>query len=152
MPRAKRRPRVASQTRRPRKRGRSYGPVDMRGAISSLQHARGQLISQRDLLDARIQAVDSALAAMGAALPRGPVAAGPRRGRPGGRGPRPGSLKSVITTVLTGKGIMAVKDITAGVLKAGYKTRNKTLAKSVGIALAEMKNVAKIGRGRFRLK
>ena len=67
-------------------------------------------------------------------------------------GPRPGSLKSVITTVLTGKGIMAVKDITAGVLKAGYKTRNKTLAKSVGIALAEMKNVAKIGRGRFRLK
>ena len=63
MPRAKRRPRVASQTRRPRKRGRSYGPVDMRGAISSLQHARGQLISQRDLLDARIQAVDSALAA-----------------------------------------------------------------------------------------
>ena len=46
---------------------------------------------------------------------------------------------------------MAVKDITAAVRKSGYKTKNKTLDTSVGIALAEMKNAAKLRRGVYRL-
>jgi len=45
---------------------------------------------------------------------------------------------------------MAVKDITKGVVRSGYKTKNKTLAKSVGIALTEMPTVEKVGRGQFR--
>jgi hypothetical protein len=47
---------------------------------------------------------------------------------------------------------MAVKDITEGVRRGGYETRNKTLAKSVGIALTQMPEVDKVGRGLFRLK
>lgn len=47
---------------------------------------------------------------------------------------------------------MAVKDVTAAVVRAGYQTRNRTLGKSVGIALAQMPNVTKLGRGTFKLK
>ena len=69
------------------------------------------------------------------------------------RGRRAGSLKDQIAKILSvGKGAMAVRDITARVLKSGYKTRNKTLAKSVGIALTQMPDVVKIGRGVFRRK
>jgi hypothetical protein len=79
------------------------------------------------------------------------VAAG-RRPRAGRRGARQGSLKDFIGRVLSGHGVMSVKEITAGVRKAGYKTRNKTLSKSVGIALAQMPGVEKVDRGQFRLK
>ena len=47
---------------------------------------------------------------------------------------------------------MAVKDITAAVLKAGYPSKSKTLAHSVGVALREMPGVVKVGRGQFRLR
>ncbi len=58
----------------------------------------------------------------------------------------------MIGNVLSGAGEMQVRDITARVLRAGYKSRNKTLDKSVGIALAHMPTVRKIGRGVFRLR
>jgi hypothetical protein len=158
MPRRKRRKAVARKRlgkRRMMRRGRATG---ISGAIQSLRGYHGELRAQRSALDAQIHAVENALAVMGSpgALPR--VGRGPgrppgrRAGGGRGRGPRPGSLKSYVLDVLTGSGVMAVKDITAGVLAAGYKTKNRTLAKSVGIALTELKNVAKVGRGRFRLK
>jgi hypothetical protein len=66
---------------------------------------------------------------------------------------RPGSLKDFIVRVLSAaSGPMSVKDIAAGVLEAGYKSKNRTLAKSVGIALAQMPEVARVRRGVFRLK
>ena len=43
-------------------------------------------------------------------------------------------------------------EVAAAVLKAGYKSRSKTLAKSVGVALRTMPGVKKIGRGVFRAK
>ena len=46
----------------------------------------------------------------------------------------------------------AVKDVTAAVLKAGYNTKNKTLGHSVGVALAELSNVVKVGCGMYRMK
>lgn len=46
---------------------------------------------------------------------------------------------------------MAVKDVTEGVMKSGFKTKNKTLAKSVGIALTQMPMISKLGRGMFEL-
>ena len=64
---------------------------------------------------------------------------------------RAGSLKQFITRVMPSGRAMAVKDVTTGIKKAGYKTKNKTLAKSVGVALAEMPNVQRIGRGQFKL-
>lgn len=121
------------------------------GALLGLQAYWSELSAQRAEIEAQIQAVARAIEVMGghAAPARG---AGRRPGRPPGGGVRPGSLKAFIADVLRGSGIMAVKDITDGVRRAGYKTRNKTLAKSVGIALTEMRGVAKVGRGRFRMK
>ncbi len=55
----------------------------------------------------------------------------------------------VIDTVPIGKP-MRVIQITAAVLKAGYSTKNKALAKSVGVALREMLGVKKVGRGTLR--
>jgi hypothetical protein len=159
MPRRKHRRVTVTRKYTRRMAPRPAGLAGMTGAVGSLQDYRAELAAQRGALDVQIQAVDSALAVMGA-----PVAA--RRAKAGRRGPgrppgrataagktfRPGSLKACLANVLSGGGIMAVKDITAGVLKSGYKSKNKTLAKSVGIALTEMKGVAKVGRGRFRLK
>jgi len=135
------------------KRARRGGPLGgMSQALSGLTSAHAELVAQRNQLDAQIQVVAQALKVIGGGRP---AAAGVRRGgrRPrAGRGPRPGSLKSYVLDVLGGGGVMAVKDITAGVIQAGYKTRNKTLAKSVGIALTELPGVKKVGRGKFRLK
>ncbi len=126
-------------------------------ALRSLQQYRCELLEQRNAIEGQIQALEQALCAMGGRSaparvgrpgPRVPGRRGPAPGQP----PRPGSLKSHILDVLRGRGIMAVKDITDAVVKGGYRSKNKTLAKSVGIALTEMKNVAKVGRGRFRLK
>jgi hypothetical protein len=155
MPRRRRRKAVAKKT---------YGKMVTRsagisGAVLGLKTYLGELSLQRADLDAQIQAVTRALEAMGGhpvaaripGRPGRPPGRPPGR-RPGGKALRPGSLKAFIADVLSSGGIMAVKDITSGVLKAGYKTQNKTLAKSVGIALTEMRGVAKVGRGRFRLK
>ena len=168
MPRRRRRKAVTMrQVGRPRKARRGRPPGGMAGAVHSLHQYHGDLVQQRGALEAQIQAVENALSVMGG-VPRAvgrppgrrpgrppgrPPGRRPGRPRSVGRAPRPGSLKAYILDVMShGGGTMAVKDITSGVLDAGYKTKNRTLAKSVGIALTEMKNVAKVGRGKFRLK
>lgn len=118
--------------------------------LLQMQAYRNDLLAQRAQVISQIDAIDRALAAMGGSV-RAP-AGRPGRGRRGGT-TRPGSLKSYIERVMRARGAtMAVKDVTTGVLKAGFKTKNKTLAKSVGIALGQMPNVRKVARGRFRLK
>ncbi len=117
--------------------------------LKPLRAFQGNLISQRDDLDSRIQAVDQALGALGGGAAVKPAGVTRRRGG----GPRKGSLKSFIERVLRGRvRPLAVKDITAAVLKAGYKTKNKTLDKSVGIALADMATVVKVARGTYRAR
>ncbi len=148
MPRKKRRGARAAK-RKGRGPGRPRGSGGALAAIAGLNAYRNQLAIQRNDVDQRIVAIDGALAAMGGggARPAGP---GPGRGR---HGPRKGSLKEYISKVVSARGgVMAVRDITAGVLKIGYKTRNKTLAKSVGIARTEMSNIRKVGRGQFALR
>ena len=132
-------------------------PADVGAAVGSLKSYCMELLTQRSQLDAKIAAVEQALRVMGSPGPRGRPAGRKtivRRGgrRRGGRGPRAGSLKEHILSVISGGGIMAVKDITDGVLAAGYRTKNKTLAKSVGIALTELPGVKKVARGKFRCK
>ena len=126
-------------------------PAPVTDVVANLTHARNELSVQRDSLDEQITMIDKALTAMGTRPTAMRMA---RRGAaPAGRGPRAGSLKEFIVKVLSGrKGAMAVKDISAGVLKAGYTTRNKTLAKSVGIALTQMPQIVKVGRGLFKMK
>lgn len=131
--------------------------------VGSLSNFRARLLADREGIDAQIAAIDTTLAALGGAAPRAARGAAPgaRRGpgRPpaseagGGRAPRAGSLKDHIQRVLSKSGRpMSVKDITSGVLSSGYKSKNQTLAKSVGLSLSEMKNVARVKRGVFRMK
>lgn len=116
-------------------------------AVRALRAHSTALVAQRAQLDAEIQAVDEALRVMGAAGAKaGRRATGPRGGR------RAGSLKEYIAKVLNGSGVMTVKAITEGVLAAGYPTRNRTLAKSVGITLTKMNEVKRVKRGHFRMR
>ena len=137
------------------KRATAAGMFDI---VSNLTSARAELVAQRATLEGQIAALDRALAAMGSGATAhvGVVrkAAGRKAGVGRGRhGRRAGSLKEYIIKVLKGGGgAMAVKDITGGVRRAGYPTKNKTLAKSVGIALTQMPDVRKVGRGKFRAK
>lgn len=123
------------------------------GVAQHINAALSELYAQRSSLDTQIQALERTLGELGsaAAVKRGPGRpVGSGRGR---RGPRAGSLKEYIENVLSASGSeMAVKDIAAGVVSSGYKSKNKTLAKSVGIALTQMSNVQKVGRGTFKLR
>jgi len=147
---------------RGRKRGRPRGSKNSvsggasAAALPNLHMAMDSLQRQRAQIDTQISAVATAIAALsGTAMVSysAPRAGGTGRGpgRPAGRPPRKGSLKDYILRVMSGGDVMAVKDITSGIMKAGFKTANKTLAKSVGIALTQLKSqVKKVGRGQFK--
>lgn len=111
-----------------------------------MQAYHENLVAQRDSLESQILGVGQALTALGSAGP-----AKPTRGRHS-NGIREDSLKDHISRVLRGRRAMAVKDINSAVLKAGYKTKNKTLANSISAALAEMPNAVRVSRGMFRLR
>lgn len=132
----------------------------MAAAYSGLTTARAALVAQHAELARQVAEIDRMIANMGGG--RGTSTAFPSAGRPtattttarGGddSGYRSGSLKEKIHQILSGAGgAMSVKDITEGVRASGYKTKNKTLAKSVGIALTDMRGVRKIGRGMYRM-
>lgn len=138
--------------------GRPPGSNSRSAALSGLQSYHGSLMAERDRIDKEIMAIEDAMGVMqGSGITRR-AAGGPGRragggGAGGGGGMRSGSLKEFIYNVLSSRGEpMAVKDITQAVLDSGYQTRNKTLAKSVGIALAEMPEAQKVGRGLFKAK
>ncbi|MBL8877725.1 MAG: hypothetical protein JNG88_01295 [Phycisphaerales bacterium] len=133
--------------------------------LAALHSYHRTLVDQFNGVKAELDAVENTIHQLGAAPPaarRGPgrppgstaAASGGGGGKGRGRhGPRAGSLKEFVVRALSGKGVMAVKDITSGVLSLGYKTKNKTLAKSVGIALTELKDqVQRVGRGKFKLR
>jgi hypothetical protein len=125
------------------------------GVAQHLNAALSELYAQRSSLDAQIESIERTLGEVGAAVPAAPArraaaTPGPGRGR---RGPRSGSLKEHIANVLSAAGgVMSVKDITDAVIASGYKSKNKTLGKSVGIALTQMPNVKKVSRGKFGLR
>ncbi len=140
---AQKKKRAAVATRAKRGAGSNLG-----GVLGSLKAYRDRLADQRNEIDNQMQAIDAALAALGAGTAK-PVVARRRLGK----GPRGGSLKEYIARVLRGlvRG-KSVKDIAAAVKKAGYKSKSKTLDHAVSKALADMKNVIRVGRGVYRLK
>lgn len=122
------------------------------GVVASLQSAHRALISERAAIDSRISVIESALHAMRGTPATAGASAGRGRRAGGGRSFRRGSLKEYIHRVLSNaSGPMAVRDVTAGVMRSGFKTKNKTLSKSVGIALTQMPMVSKVGRGLFKI-
>lgn len=138
-----------STARAPR-RSAAVAPGGANVAVHALQSHCDSLIASRAQLDAEIKAVEEALRVMGAThAAKAPRTGAPRGGR---RGPRAGSLKEYIARVLSGRGVMSVKDITESVRAAGYPTRNQTLAKSVGITLTKMPEIRRVKRGHFCLK
>ena len=77
---------------------------------------------------------------------------GKKRGRPIEADGRPGSLKGYIVRVLrqTSKP-MSVQDIGTRVKKAGFKTKAKNLTKAVSNTLPGVKNVKRVGYGKYQL-
>ncbi len=127
--------------------------------LRELSSFRAHLLAQRDGIDNQIATIDQILGTGGprraaAAHSAGPAPAARGRGkargrRRGRRGPRAGSLKEYILKTLERSGKpMRVKDISSAVISAGYKSKNKTLGKSVGIALAQL-GVKRVGRGLY---
>jgi hypothetical protein len=112
--------------------------------VVGLRDGHRSLIAERDALDTRIAAIESALAAMGGV-------SSARSGKAAARGPssyRAGSLKDRIQRVLSKTSApMPIPEIAADVLRSGFKTKNKTLNTTVGIALAEMPGVRRVARG-----
>jgi hypothetical protein len=151
-------PRKYSTSRtRQQRGGRIGGAAGEQGALAGLRSYRERLTAERAALDQKLSAIDQALSVLGAAAPARARAARGAMGRGvvarGGRRPAGGSLREYIDRVLRANGgVMAVKDITEAVRRAGYPTRNQTLAKSVGVTLRRMNNIVKVGRGRFRMK
>lgn len=126
-------------------------------ASQQLMVVRDELVAQRSRFDARIAAVEDLIRDIGGSP--APAAAAARGGgrrsaatTRGGRGVRSGSLKDHLTGILAKGGVMGIPDIEKGVRSAGYKTKNKTLAKSIGIALGQMSNVKRVSRGQYRIK
>ena len=61
---------------------------------------------------------------------------------------RAGSLKDHIQRVLTNDATpVPVAESVAAFIRSGFKSKNKTLATSVGIALADMPGVRRVRRG-----
>jgi len=126
--------------------------ADARRLASDMKTYHQSLLAERNAIEQRIEAVGEAITAMGMQAPA--VAAtkrGPKRARAAVAGTRPGSLKAYIGEVLSKTGgPVSVKDITQGVVRAGYKTKSKTLGNQVSAAIAEM-NVKKVGRGLYQV-
>ena len=120
-----------------------------RPILDRLGACRDELAAQRAALDAQVAALDQAITALGGSV-------GSVQVHRGGRRPpafRTGTLPAYIRQVMPShRGPIAVKDVTAAVLKAGYKSRDKALPKTVGKYLAAMPGVRKVGHGVYRAK
>ena len=120
----------------------------MAGVVGHLGAYRDELVAQRAQVDSQLAAVDGALSALGATAAVARVTG--RRRTPGAR---EGSLRDFIGRVLRARpSPIAVKDVTAAVLKAGYQSRDRMLGHSVNKFLAAMPNVVKVARGQYRLR
>jgi len=107
-----------------------------------------ELALQRSLIDEQMEGIENAMRALGQVSI---ILPGQRkRGRPKGSGGQEGSLKFMIVKVLKAAGgPLSPKEISDGVLKAGYKTAAKNLTKAVSNALPEMPVLKKKGRGLY---
>ncbi len=121
-----------------------------------MQAYRSDLVGKQAALQAEIDGLGAAIAAMGGSAAAA-AAGGSKVGRPkaggggrGRRGARAGSLKSYVLRVMKKGSQMAVKDIAVAVKRAGYSTNSSNFANQVSNALAQMGELTKVERGRYR--
>ena len=121
--------------------------------LDSVRAWRSELAAEQAQLAIQLGALDQLLTTLGGTAPK-PTAGRALQGRKirgGHGGAREGSLKSYVERVLRAtRRPMRRAEVAAAVLKAGYTSRNKAFAKSVGVALRTMPGVKKIGHGVFR--
>ncbi len=153
------------------RKGRTSRAGNQTGVLPSLTTAYRDLLDQRDEIDRQIAALEHAITTMQGSASNGTVVgiSGARRSRPvarrqSRRGPgrprgstakgyRKGSVKALIVDTLSARGkAMRVPEVAKAILAAGYKTKNQTFAKSVGIAMTEMPEVKRVARGVYKLK
>lgn len=131
--------------------GRAAGGAGTGGLVKQLQAYRSDLIGRQAGLQAEIDGLGAAIAALGGSVATAkagrPRAGGGGRGR---RGARAGSLKSYVLRVMKKGSQMAVKDIAVAVKRAGYSTNSANFANQVSNALAQMDELTKVERGRYR--
>lgn len=120
--------------------------------LDEMQSYLGDLAARQVAIQAEIEAVTSAMNAMGGSGSAVAPSAAPRRGRPKGSGGRAGSLKDYIQRVLRqSPQALSPRDIATAVKKSGYKTKAKDLTKAVSNMLPTMKNVKRVGFGSYRM-
>lgn len=152
------------KVRRGRPKGGASSSSRQQDLLNQLRAYHADLASQAAALETEMASIGDAIEAMGSPAPA--AAASRAKGRPGRPkgtanrggarpGPRPAgtSLKDYITKVLgQSPRAMRVKDITSAVVRAGYKSKSKTLPNQVSTMLADMaksRKIKKMGRGLF---
>ena len=123
------------------------------GVIDVMKAQRDELLGQRSSLDAQIDAFAQAMETIGDATPTGVTRRTAKtRARSVEADGRPGSLKNYIAHVLRQSSKpMSVQDIGTRVKKAGFKTKAKNLTKAVSNTLPGVKNVKRVGYGKYQL-
>jgi hypothetical protein len=121
--------------------------------LGLLNTCRAELVAQRSTIDSQLTALDQAIAVLGGTAAM--TTAAPRiRRRTGGRASaQPGTLPEYIRQVMHAhRNPMTIKEVTAAVLRAGCKSQDKDLPKTVGRYLAAMPDVVNVDRGVYRMK
>jgi len=138
----------------PRKHGKSTSSAQLPALVANLRSAHSGLILQRTTVDSQITAIENALRALQVSPGGGRISRAARGAGKGGgrRGIRPGSLTDRVQKILASNPEpMRVMEITAAVRRGGFKTKNKTLDKSVGITLRNLPGIVRAGRGLYSL-
>ncbi|UCC31560.1 MAG: C2H2-type zinc finger protein [Phycisphaerales bacterium] len=143
---------VARRKPRVRRAARPVAGVSTR-LLSDMRAYHGELLAQRASLDGQINAVATAMQALGVGGPKTRKRrVYKKRGRPAGKGVRAGSLKDYIVRVLRQTTRpMSPRDIGAGVVKAGFRTKAKDITKAVSNTLPQLKGIKKMGFGMYQL-
>jgi hypothetical protein len=155
---AQRRAKQASASGRKPGRPRNV-PVGNNGVgrlLSDMQAYRSELADRQNALQQELDSITQAINALGGSAARvsQPSAARPGKkrgpGRPKSDGPRPGSLGDCILKVLhSASSPMGPNQIAKSVVRSGYKSKARDLAKAVSNALPTLKGVKKISTGRY---
>jgi hypothetical protein len=130
---------------------RATAPRGTAGLLRGMKAFHTSLANQLTALEAEKASIAEAIEAMGGAATKTRVTVPAKRGRQTAGTARPGSLKDRMVKFLRAKGTpQSPKQIAAGLLKAGYKTKSKNLATAVRNALPQTKGVKKVGFGQYR--